>query len=279
MRYRFPTCLLSISLLILLTQSSQANQWLLDANYDFETGEYGYEYETEITTTSIQLKYQTTHWQYAIQIPYLTVTGVDTVIPNTSGQLSGRRRGANNNGNYSDTGTVPGTETDATTETINTRKGLGDIQTSISRTFFSQSFNGTAELSATAIWATADETKYLGKGENDYIVDVYLSTKLNRWQPWITAGYQLTGKSDTEKLNDIWLFSAGTLIDISSKSALSFHYAYEQSITEDDDNYATVNINLSHQLTKKINLGVGLKKGLTNSSPDYGYHFFSRFLF
>ncbi|WNO09797.1 hypothetical protein [Teredinibacter sp. KSP-S5-2] len=279
MRYPFSACLLSIPLLILLAQSSQANQWLFDANYDFETGEYGYEYDTEITTTSIQLGYQTTHWQYAIQIPYLTVTGVDTVIPNTSGQLSGRRRGANGNGNNSDTGTGTDTQTDTTTETISARKGIGDIQTSISRAFFTQKFNGTAELTATAIWATADETKYLGKGENDYIIDAYLSTKLNRWQPWMSVGYQFTGEPDNEKLNDIWLFSAGTQIDISPRFAFGFHYAYEQAITEGEDNYATANINLSHQLTKKINLGLRMEKGLTDSSPDYGYQIFSRFWF
>lgn len=244
----------------------QASQWVLDISYQFETGDYSEDSETEVTTIPVLLKFYTDVWSYGIEIPYLSVTGIDTVIPGSNGQFIGPGKGANN--------------TVVSSSRSVTRSGLGDMRVSVSRAVFPQQSDGLFfEITVTAKLATADENKNLGTGENDYSVKLAFSSNKGHWTPGLTVGYQLTGDTDETDFNDVFFASIGTGYKLSRDSSMGVGYDFQQSVTDGVDDFGAITVDYSKELSRSTTLGIAIKKGVTDNSLDTGLSFSASFSF
>ena len=241
-----------------LSFSLQANKFVIDLSYQVETVDYGTDSDTDVTIIPVLFKYYTDVWSFGAEISYVSVTGSETVIPGTNGQFFGQGVG---------TGSVEGA-----TSTSITRSGIGDTKLSISRAFFPQQKDAVFyELTAMAKIATADEQKFLGKGENDYSIKLKASVKTGLWLPALTVGYQFTGDMADADFNDTLFFSIGSGYKLSKKSTLGLGYDFQQAVTDGADDFAAVVLNFSTQLENGIDLNFVMKTGLTDNSLDRGF--------
>ncbi|MBC8212371.1 MAG: DUF3187 family protein [Gammaproteobacteria bacterium] len=254
----------SIPLLLplLLMTNVRAGQFVLDVAYQLESGDYGSDTSTDVSSIPLQLKYFADVWSFALEVPYVSVRGDATVVPGVRGQSAGQGPGSSIN-----------TPT-STTQSV-TRSGIGDSQLSVSRAFFPQQQEGIFyELTATVKLATADQKKSLGTGETDYSIKLSMSMEMGNWMPGVSAGYQLTGDTADTDFNDVWFFSAGTGYRLDQSSRLSAGIDFEQAVNDGADDFTAVSLGYSRDLASQASVGINVKAGLTDNSLDKGLSVF-----
>ena len=238
----------------LFATSAGASGLVAELSHSFESGDFGATATTEITTTSLKLSYFGEVWSAALKLPYLRVSGVETIIPGTRGNVRGHGAGA-----------------DTTTAMANTvtRAGIGDAQLSLSRAWLPQHDTDLlVEWTLRATLATADESRLLGSGENDYALEVYVDKPFGNWLPRLVLGYQLTGDTPQVDYNDTGFVSVGAAYRLSAQSSLGFSYDTEQAALDGAGDFRVVAVDYSSRLTRQARIGLGLQAGLNDSSPE-----------
>lgn len=254
-----PLLFFAVALVAMNCDVSYGDKLVVDVSYQFETGDYSEQSDTDVTSIPVQLKYYADVWSFSVKVPFLSVTGVETIIPGSNGQSFGHG-GMNSATGSSSSSTV-------------TRSGPGDIRVSVSRAFLSQQPGDLFyEMTATVKLATADEKKFLGTGENDYSIKIFISSTIGNWMPGLTLGYLVTGDTADIDYNDVFFISAGTAYLLSRKSTLGIEYDYQQAVSEGDDDFAAITADYSYEFSKGSSVGFAIKKGLTDNSPDIGFN-------
>jgi len=247
---------------VLALTNVQAGQFVVDVAYQLESGDYGSASTTDVTRVPLQLKYFADVWSFAVEVPYLSVSGDATVVPGVRGQSTGQGQGANSN------------NATTTTQSV-TRSGFGDSQLSVSRAFFPDQPDGIFyELTGAVKLATGDEQKSLSSGEVDYSIKLSISSEIERWMPGLSFGYQLTGDSADTDFNNVWFLSVGTGYRLEQGSSLSAGVDYEQAVSDSADDFAAISLGYSRKLGSQATVGVTLKAGLTDNSLDQGLSVF-----
>ena len=244
---------------MLLTTSAQADQWVMALAYEYESGEYSSDLETEVTTIPVALEYYGESWSFAVEVPYITITGDSERIPGSDGGSMGHGMGSSGGGGSSTIQSV-------------TRSGLGDASVSATRAFFpKQSGDFFYKVGASIKLPTANEDKNLGTGETDFSFKLAISNEYGYWLPGLSVGYQITGDRADTDFNDVLFYSIGTGYQLPNYTVIGIGYDFKQALSDDDDDFAAITIDLSHELENRSKLGVAFKSGLTDNSPDYGF--------
>lgn len=247
------------SALVMSTGPANADKLVMGVSQTFESGDFGEATTTNIDTTTFKLSYFSGDWRSSLKLPFVSVSGVETIIPGTRGNVRG------NNATTSTTSTT----------VISTRAGFGDAQLSLSRAFLPEHDDDLLiEWTLAAKLATADEDKQLGSGENDYSLALYVDREFGDWLPRLTLGYQLTGDTPTTDYNDILFASIGTDFRVSNSTSVGLTYNQEQATLDGADDVKSLAADFSTDLTRHTRVGLGWQKGLTDSSPDTAWSLF-----
>lgn len=229
--------------------------------YDYTSGDYGQSVTTEIEIISFMVNYIDGPWSLNLSVPYIRVTGNGTIIPGTSGSTFDFSREIFRN-----------RISDATsTQTIVT-SGLGDISTSVGYAFFlgKKFFEVTAKVKL----GTADESKALGTGKNDYFLQFDGIIGNGGVSPFFTLGYVVTGDSSNATYEDVPYGSFGFMFKMGAQRSSGISYDYWQSRIQGGVDKQQLSAYISWKNTTKLYTSLSGLIGLSDSSPDFGLSLF-----
>ncbi|CAA6824725.1 MAG: Unknown protein [uncultured Thiotrichaceae bacterium] len=217
------------------------------AGFDYSTGSYGLSKDTDIRYIPLSLKYQTFPWTVKLTVPYVHITGPRGVVAGVDGPII-----INSNGTK-----------------ITTAEGLGDVVISAGYaldSLFQSSL--LLDFTAKAKIGTADETKGLGTGENDYSLQLDVAKSYGKTTPFITLGHKVIGEPNGIELNNVWYSSIGMdyKINPTLSNGVSYDFKEASSSTSEDAREGLVYLNKKLNSTTSL-MGYGVA-GFSNASPD-----------
>lgn len=232
-----------------LTMSNAAaatnSQLSFSIGFDYSTGEYGEAESTEIWYIPFTTKYKRGRFAYKLMIPYLDIVG--------PGDVSG------------DAVVVKG---DAGPKDV--ANGVGDVDASA---FFNvvsgQHKSPRMDVGIKANLATGDEDKGLGKGEEDYALQLDLFDQFGRAQVFGALGYKWRGDPDDgeERLDGVFA-NVGTGYSLGSKKGVGVMFDFKESSSRDREDREALMLYYSHRLDHQRSVVVYLLGGLSDSSAD-----------
>lgn len=155
----------------------------------------------------------------------------------------------------------------------NTESGLGDI---IASATYRDVFNAETvsdfalDLTAKVKFGTADESRGLGTGENDYTVQAELFKYFDRFTTFGILGYRFRGDPAGFNLSDSWLGLLGGQYTITPLLNAGIDYYFQQASLTGVDDQKEVTASLGYKLSKTRFLHGYLLQGFGNGSPDWG---------
>lgn len=184
-----------------------------------------------------------------LTVPYLRVTAPgDTVI------------------------TDPGTEPLPGSGATVTESGLGDAVAAL--TFYDLYVSDTASFVVDATgkvkFGTADETRGLGTGENDYTLQLDAYRFFDRLSLQATAGYRLRGDPPGIELNDVLIASVGAAYLATPDTLLGMYFDYREPSISGLDDIQEFSGFASFRLGRAWRMELYAFAGLTDSSTDVG---------
>lgn len=221
----------------------------LSTGVEYSIGKYGGTDDIEELYVPFTLRVDFGRLGLRVTAPYLTVsTPADTVITGPGMQP------------------VPGTG-----ETV-TESGLGDVIAALTLydVYVSDSANFVIDATGKIKFATADETKGLGTGENDYTLQLDAYRFFDRLSLQASAGYRLRGEPPGVDLNDVLLASVGGSYLTSDTTIVGMFYDYRESSITGLDDIQEVSAFASFRLGRAWRMEFYAFTGLTDSSPDFG---------
>ena len=225
----------------------------LTIGMDYSSGDYGQTDNTQMLYLPFTLKYETFPWGLQLTIPWLSITGSGTVVGGVDG------------------GVVIGGRGQGQGQRRTTESGLGDVVAGASFALDSVWNSGPlVDLIAKVKFATADETRDLGTGENDLSLQADIAKTYGRFTPFATLGYKFMGDPPDLDLNDVLFASAGAdyRFHLSLSGGASFEYRESSSLTSTDAEELLGYLNWKLTNRWSVN-GYGVM-GLTDGSPDSG---------
>lgn len=226
---------------------SESGTFTLTTGYDYSSGEYGDDEETEISAIPLAAKYELDRWTFKVTIPYIRITGPGDVVPSI-GQITqtpGRNR---------------------TTET-----GWGDTVASATYSFYPSMVQGMViDLTGKVKFDTADEDKGLGTGENDYATQIDVYKVFGKFTAIAGVGYRVYGNPSYATLDNVFYGSVGGAYKLTQKTSVGAIYDYRPRITDAGSEISEVLSFVSHKLSDQWKMQAYFVKGFSDGSPDYG---------
>lgn len=211
---------------------------------DYSTGDYGGTESTDILYVPVILKYETGAWIGKLTIPYIRITGPGEVIP--------------------DIGRVGATTTTRTTE-----QGLGDVVASLTRALYSGNrllLDATGKVK----FATANEDRFLGTGENDYSAQIDAYVPAGRLMPLATLGYRVFGDPPGADLDNVFYTSAGFTYAVNDGLNAGAIFDFRERSSERRDPRRELLLFASQRLQPGWRLQGYAVRGFSDDSPDWG---------
>ena len=230
-------------------QAEDDPQLNFSVGYDYSTGSYGNTSDTDIHYIPFSLSYKAFPWNLKLTVPYIRITGPGGVVGGVDGGL------------------VIGTGSNKRM----TEQGIGDVVVSTSYALDTLWDSGPfVDLTGKIKFATADEEKGLGTGENDYSLQIDVANTYGQVTPFATLGYKFMGDPSGIELDDIWFGSVGFDYKISSSLnggvSLDFREATFSGSDDPREAVGYLNWKLSNNLSV-MSYGV---IGFSDGSPDTG---------
>ena len=231
---------------------SEPGEFGISVGAEYTTGKYGGTASTDIWYLPLTLRYETERWLWWTTIPYLIVEGPGDVVIIGGGGM-GRHR------------TVV-----TTTTTRRSESGIGDIVAGASYRLLTQTESRPAlDLAGKVYFGTADETKGLGTGENDYAVQFGLTKDISALTWSGTFGYLFSGDPAGVTYKDIFYGRLDVEHDF-DRNTVGVALEMQQATIPGGDAPATFTGYLSTHPGKHTKLKVYLQRGLSDASPEWG---------
>ena len=184
-----------------------------------------------------------------LTVPYLRVTApADTVI------------------------TDPGTEPLPGSGATVTDSGLGDVigAMTLYDIYVSDTANFVVDATGKIKFGTADETRGLGTGENDYTLQLDAYRFFDRLSLQATAGYRWRGDPPGLDLNDVFIASVGGAYLATADSLFGMYFDYREPSVSGLDDIQELSGFASFRLGRAWRMELYAFAGLTDSSTDVG---------
>ncbi len=225
--------------------------------FDNTSGNYGTKHESTSTSIPAIISYGTDNYVAALTFPYLEQTG-------PAGSIAGVHR-------YIAVGS----------NKIISQKGLGDVQGSATGYLIDDENTGISlDLKAEVKFGTADVSKGLGTGKNDYSLEAALYKDFDKIGMSGTLGYTELGSPGKVTVNgiqenivfhNVFYASAGSTYQISEATKTGLTLYTEQSSENGMPRQEEITVDFTHKINKTNKLGIYVLKGLANGSPDRGF--------
>lgn len=247
----------------LVLAESNDDKLSITAGYQYTQGKYSQDIDTVIHYVPVSVLFTRNKWRYELTVPYIATTG-GNVIPGTNGSMF--FGGGNTNG----IGGIGMGNNSATTTSPVTNSGLGDI---FARMVYSLDAKKNSdfyyELEANIKFGTADASKALGTGENDYALGLNTSYGTTT-VPYFNIGYKIMGDSALVDYNNVVYATAGVSFTASQTLRYGFSFDYQQTTVNGLNDFQQANIFYSWLQDKNRTISFSVLTGLTDSSPDFG---------
>ena len=216
---------------------------------EYSTGKYGGTDDIEEVYVPFTFRAGFERIGLRITVPWLSVTAPeDTVI------------------------TDPGAEPLPGSGATVTDSGLGDVMGALTLydLYVSDSADFVVDVTGKIKFATADEEKGLGTGENDYTLQFDAYKFFDRLSLQGTAGYRLRGDPPGVDLDDVLIASVGGAYLASSDTLVGMYFDYRQSSISGTDDIQELSGFASFRLGRAWRMELYAFTGLTDSSTDFG---------
>ena len=238
-------------LLLALADGSygQDSKFVLSTGVDYTSGDYGGNEDIDDIYAPVTATYTHNSVGFKLTVPYLRVKApTGTVITDASGQSS--------------VGSGP--------EKI--ESGLGDIIGGVTfyDVFYSRQLDLAVDITAKIKFATADENKGLGTGENDYSAQADIYKYFDQFYISSSVGVKVRGDPPGLDLNNSWFASIGGNYRFTSHTRGGIAYDYRQSAFDNNDAVSEFSGFISVRLSNTWKLQLYVLKGLSDGSPDWG---------
>jgi hypothetical protein len=217
---------------------------------DYTTGKYGADQSTDILYIPFTGKYETGPWTARLVVPWIRITGPgnvvgapgDTVVLNNG--ASAERR---------------------------TESGLGDVVASAFYNVLNERNSPFGlDLGGKVKFGTADETRGLGTGKNDYSVQADAFKPIGALTPFGSVGYRWYGDPQDINFKNVFYWSAGASYKLSQPTTIGVAYDHRPRIVDTGSHVSEATAFVSQKLNADWKLQVYGVKGFSSGSPDWG---------
>jgi hypothetical protein len=232
-----------------LPAGAAQDTFTLTAGFDYSSGKYGDTEKTDILYIPFTGKYETGRWLLKLTVPYIRITGPGNVVRDI-GVI--RPAGA----------TVPRT----------TESGLGDVVAAATYNVYAQTGHNPllVDLTGKIKFGTADDTKGLGTGKNDYALQVDLYKTIDNFTPFATVGYKWLGSPAGTSLNNVAYGSLGGSYKLSPKNSAGLIFDFRQKASAAGAPQRELTAFVTHRIDKDWKAQGYVVKGFSDGSPDWG---------
>lgn len=219
------------------------------------TGTYGNTQSTEILYIPVTGIFKTDGWTLKFTVPYLRITGPGNVL-NGLGAVGG------------------------TPATVTTRSGMGDMVASVNRkVYYDAASKLMVSLTGLVKLGTADSTKGLGTGQNDYAFEANVARKQDALTTFGKLGYKIYGSPSTYTLHNVFYGSIGMDYQMSAANNGGALVSYRQKAVNGGYDHRELLLFANHKFDVKWNAQAFLVKGFSKGSPDLGIGVMAKYLF
>lgn len=213
--------------------------------FEYTTGKYGRTESTDILYIPFTGKRQSDKLTLKLTVPYIRVTGTGGVILNVgqAGQAGAIR---------------------------STQSGMGDITGSAAYNIYAKGPR-LVDVVGKVKLGTADSSKGLGTGENDFAAQVDGYQLVNRTTFFASAGYKVMGQPTGYILRDVMYGSIGASQKLSNESSAGLMLDVAQSSNANRSNRQELIAYATHKISPDLKVQGNLIKGLSNNSADFGF--------
>ena len=250
--------------------------------FDFSTGTYGGSTRTDSISIPLGFSFSRGAFNGSISTAYLRITGDGSYVPGVGSvaKLLALRPRTGLLARRFATVTSGSAATAATTPTVTTEQGLGDL--TLQNSFQLPSFGAGAPIFSLGLetkLGLADADKGLGSGENDYAPKIAVHKDWETWGLGFDSGYRFFGDPDGVDLKNGFFGSVSAWLTLNSTSNLSISLSAAQASSAGESTSATAGLGYSHTVTDRFSVTYSLSKGLTTASADYSTGFSLGFSF
>lgn len=211
---------------------------------DFDSGNFGTDTDTGIWFVPSSLKLEWDPFFIKVTVPYVIVDG-DVVL------IDGQPEGGPGFGG--------------------TRNGIGDITLSGGYVYFPTSrFLPVVELSGKVKFATANEDKGLGTGQENYSLQLDVSKQFGWLTPFGAVGYKFIGKPPDFRFNDKLFASGGFSARLGDRLSVGVVYDWAESAVSGRPDIQEISPFASFRFGSNFSIDPYVLVGLTSASPDWG---------
>lgn len=218
----------------------------LTTGVDYSSGKYGGTTSTNILYVPVTGKMQFDYLYLKLTVPYISITSSGDVVVRGMGKVN----------------------TTTSTKTT-TQSGLGDVIAAAGYTVYENKAL-MLDLVGKVKFGTADASKNLGTGENDYSAQVDGFYTLNKTTLFATAGYKVVGAPAGVTVNNVAYGTLGVSQKIDDKTSAGAMLDVAQASTTLSAGTSELSVFISNKLNNTMKIQASLLKGLTDASPDFG---------
>jgi len=217
----------------------------LGAGLHYSEGNYGTPDTTRITSFQLTGRYERDRWIYKLTVPYLHVSGGQNVVPGIG--AVDRSRGSSS------------------------ASGIGDVVAAATWNahYDRESMLG-IDLTGKVKLGTADESKGLGTGENDFSFGADLYKSIDRMTLFAGLGYTVFGDPPGFRLDNGFYWSLGAAWKLPPRDSIGVSLDGRQAITPGSGAQRELSGFWTRALDAVWKVQAYLLVGLADGSPDWG---------
>lgn len=242
---------------VLFAQVASAETRLsFSSGVDYSSGDYGDTMDTEVVAVPLSARLATDNWSFRVSLPYLSITGPADVADTLDG-----------GGDAGD-----GAGADGTIARTGTERGFGDTSISATRSFRrlgGRDSNAYFDLTARVRLSTGDESKGLGVGTTDYILNGELGSSGDVGGGYVSAGYRSLGDRKGVNRQDGWQAGVGGWLRAGDKTRVGAFYSWRDASLDGNEDPSEVGAYVSYRMSEALRVSVNAAAGLSEASPDY----------
>lgn len=232
------------SIILISLPAHAESKKTISTGFDYSSGTYGGTTTTEVLYVPVTGKIQNDDGYLKLTVPYISVTGTSSVVRGM-GRLNTRTR-----------------------TRVVTQSGLGDVVATAGYTVLDTDL--LLDIVGNIKFGTADASKNLGTGKNDYSAQLDGFYMLTKTTLLATAGYKIVGAPDGLNVNNIAYGSLGLNQKIDSKISAGAILDAAQASNEFSSGARELTFFVSNKLSNTLKVQAHLTKGFSDSSPDFG---------
>lgn len=235
---------------------TSVDRFSISGGANYSSGTYGTSTTTDIWSVPVTAVYETGRWTFKLSVPYISISGAGNVIPGVGKVKHG----------------LPGVPALTSTTTARSHaSGLGDITASAGYELFSSANHSFGlDLTGKVKFGTANETKGLGTGMNDYGLALDTYKVSGNWTMFGGVGWMKYGSSQYIRLRNGFNANIGTGYKLSSHNDVGVYYYYRERIAVAGAPQSELAAYWNHNFTHSLHLQTYVLGGFANGSPDYG---------